>query len=178
MTLDPMTMPPVDRDVRGQFVVVSTDGWAADVIQWGTHSMWNHAAILTGGDGGWEIIEARPGKQGVRRGSLREYSRYEISDLPLNEVEKERAVAATEAQLGARYNWLDIAALAAYSRNLPLIPGVRARLESSKSRICSQVVAVSLTVAGYALIPEKSRWLVTPGDLGHVIEGSIVPERY
>ena len=178
MTIDPMTVPPVDRDVRGQFVVVSTDGWAADVIQWGTHSKWNHAAMLTGGAGGWEIIEAAPGKQGVRVSSLRKYSRYEISNLSLSEIEKERAVAGAEAQLGARYNWLDIASLAAYSRHIPLIPGVRARLKSSKSRICSQVVAVSLTVAGYALIPEKDRWAVTPGDLGHVIDGSIVPGRY
>lgn len=178
MTLDPMTAPPVDRDLRGQFVVVSTNGWEAGVIQWGTHSHWNHAAVLTGGDNGWEIIEAEPGKKGVRRSSLHKYSDYEISDLPLTEIEKERAVAAAEAQLGAQYNWFDIAAVAAYSRGIPVVPFAKHRLESSKSRICSQVVAVSLTVAGYALIPDKSRWLVTPGDLGHVIDGTTVPERY
>lgn len=178
MTFDPMTTPPVDRDLRGQFVVVHTTGWEGEVIRWGTKSEWNHAAILTGGNNGWEIIEAQPGKEGVRRSNLHKYHTYEISDLPLTEIQKERVVAAAEAQLGDRYNWLDIASLAVYSRGLGLLPGVKHRLDSSKSRICSQVVAVAETVGGYALIPDKSRWLVTPGDLGDVIEGKTVPERY
>ncbi len=153
----------------GDFLVFSTAGWEAHVIQVATRSRWNHAAVYIGD--GW-IIEANPA--GVQRSRLSKYDGRPMlcSDLQLNSMVARTVVGRAEGQLGLPYGWLDVAAI-----GLSTVGIVLPKLDDPDTRFCSQVVALALAGAGVSLTT-KAPNRVTPGDLGRIILGQPVPANW
>lgn len=90
----------------GDYGVVTTNGWAARLIQAVTRSHYNHAFIYVG-DG--TIIEGRP--SGAGYASLASYPNVLWSTVPLTPAQRTGIVAAATALIGTPYSWVDCAAI-------------------------------------------------------------------
>ena len=152
----------------GDFIVFKTNGWAARLIQVGTRSRWNHAAIYIGYELGVQtIIEAQP--KGVRRSRLSDYpvGTYVVSHGDTSPWQRAKVVKYARAQIGTGYGWLDIVALALV--NLGIRPKWLDNYAANDDRlVCSQLVSQAYAYAGIPLTKDDP-WTVSPGDLADVI---------
>lgn len=158
----------------GDFAVVrvkSRTGRLIRIGQWldgGGFADFEHAFIYVG-DG--EIVEAEPG--GARVGQLVEYAGepvlWSTGLIPLTTEQRLVIVTAARRYLKAPYGFLDYLALAVHRLKLPF-PGIRRRVESSRTMICSQLVDQCYKDAGADLFLD-GRWpgYVTPADLRNLL---------
>ena len=151
----------------GDYLVIKSHGWAARLIQIGTRSRWNHAAIYVGlRNGVPSIVEAKP--SGVGFSPLSNYHRedYVVSKRNLTSWERIKVVggAARLVKKRTKYGWLDIVALSAVQLNA--CPAwLRSIAKNDDRLVCSQVVSACWAKAGVEAVPNKDPWAVTPGDL-------------
>lgn len=151
----------------GDYLVIKSRGWAARLIQIGTRSRWNHAAIYVGiRNGVPTIVEAKP--RGVVYSPLSDYKRtdYVVSARDLTSWQRFKILREAERLADAHtgYGWIDIVALAAVQ--FRACPDWLWKIARHINRIvCSQVVSVCWSRAGVEAIPNKDPWAVTPGDL-------------
>lgn len=149
---------------RGDFLVVRSTGWAARLIQIGTRSRWNHAAIDVGNG---QLVEANP--NGVQRKPVTEYGtdQYVTSRLELTDSQRDDIVAYAVRAIGTPYGWVDIVALALVA--VGIRPGWLDRYAARTDRlVCSQLVAYAYAAAGCP-VSSADPWTVTPGDLADVL---------
>jgi uncharacterized protein YycO len=149
----------------GDLLIVKTTGIAARVIQWGTHSRYNHAAIYVGTVNGVEtLIEANP--SGIEAKSLSEYAsrQYLVSDYPLSDAQRKRIVAFAYAQIGKRYGWLDIAALVLLSLGIRWRWVINTAMDQTRF-VCSQLACEAAWHGGWDVTGNGEPWSATPGDM-------------
>jgi hypothetical protein len=132
---------------------------------------YEHAFVYVGyGTDG--LVEAEPG--GARIGHLSQYDASRIvwstGLVSLTDDQRARVTAAAlrYAALKTPYSFADYGLLAAKRLHI-WVPGRDAYVRSSKSMICSQLVARCYADAG---VPLFDGWTgdVTPGDLYHLLE--------
>jgi hypothetical protein len=149
----------------GAFGVVRTNGLAAWLIRFGTHSKVNHAFIYVG-DG--RIIEAQPG--GAIESDASKYPDAIWSNLYLPDVKRVEIAAWAKQQIGVPYGWPDIAALSLAC--LGIKPGfIARRIERMDRLICSQLADKAYMLSDVHLFQDgRLPGQVTPGDLLHLIQ--------
>ena len=149
----------------GDFFVVRTNGWAAQVIRSATRSHYNHAGIYMP-DG--MCVEAAP--QGARLASA-DYGNNAIlvSKLDLSDSQRVELCRTATSMIGTLYGWADIASLGALQYGLkPDL--IRDFLEHSSELICSQLVDQAHLRIGVHLFDDGRLPMdVTPGDLARLI---------
>lgn len=142
----------------GDFLV-SHDGDVIDrLIQFGTRSHWNHAALIIDADG--TVIEAL--STGLAESPASKYASrdtYHVA-VALSEEDRREVVAFARSMLSrhARYGWLQIAAIV-----LRLLTGGRLVLKIDGTFICSELVARALGQGG--VIWTRDPALMSPADL-------------
>lgn len=154
----------------GDFCVLQTSGWEAHVIQAFTRSPYNHAYGYLGGG---LMIEAQPG--GAKIGKVSKYNGYKQlqSKLPLTTAQSIQIAMAYKKQEGIEYGWGDVFAvgLGAIGIELP-------KLDDPDSVFCSQLVAIGLLGAKFAIKTQKQANRITPGDLADIINNQPIPKRW
>jgi hypothetical protein len=94
----------------GRYIVIQVPGWCGKLIQWATHSPYDHVAISLGNG---QIAEAVP-SAGVRVAALSEYAgcRAMINTLqPMTSKQRGQVTAAALHRVGTVYNFPDLADL-------------------------------------------------------------------
>lgn len=162
----------------GDFATVRIKGQVGFMIrlgQWlngGGFSDFEHAFLYLGvaEDGIPEIIEAQPG--GAQVTDLRKYDgerlAWSTDRIPLTDAQRLAVVRSAERYRYTPYGFLDYLSIAIKRLRLP-IPGVRKRIQSSRTMICSQLVAQAYKDAGVDLFPGRFPGDVTPADLYRLI---------
>jgi cell wall-associated NlpC family hydrolase len=158
----------------GAFGVVRTNGWAAWVIRYGTHSTVNHAFVYIGNG---RIIEAQPG--GAIESDATRYPAAIWSSMPLPDATRTKIAVWAQAQQGIGYGWADIAALALAVILRAVLPRkvatailrvIARRIERMNRLICSQLADKAYALAGVHLFDDdRLPGEVTPGDLLRLI---------
>jgi hypothetical protein len=130
------------------------------LVRFATTSPFYHAAILTGGDGGTEIIEAA--MSGVRYSNVSAYAgRADVLEVEgATDAQRQAAVTFAKSKLMLPYGWGDIVA-DALRLGLHVDTGWRWRMWRHMD--CSCLVANAWATAG---IPLTFAPAPSPGDLG------------
>lgn len=149
------------------------------LIEWGTESPYCHAFVYAG-DG--IIIEA------ARRVRAAPVTRYDDviwssgrlpAGLEPSPLQRGGIAAAARGYVGERYNFLDIVAIGlAQARLGREVTGKEwwvKRLSDDHMQICSQLVVNAYRAAGINMFPGRLSGLVSPGDLGKLLEPEAVP---
>ena len=161
----------------GDFAVCRMGGAAgrlAAIGEWlcgDRFTQYQHALLCAGGN---LIIEAEPG--GARAVPL-DKARYggmlwSTGAVPLTGTQRTAICLAARSYIGTGYSWADYFAIAAHRLRLhPLDNLLRARIASTRSLICSQLIDRCFQDAGVQLF-DDARWngYVTPADLAALIE--------
>jgi uncharacterized protein YycO len=166
---DPGLTIPASGLKPGSYLCIRTPGWLGTIIRAATHSDYSHTLIV-GPDG--EAIEATP--EGVRKIGLHRYAHPGSPWLacanalePMTAEQGMEVWAAAEAQVGAPYDFLDLAVIGAADLGWQWNAAFKL-LGTGPWRICSQLAAA----CGQAATPPLD-WLcgkpgadqVTPADL-------------
>ena len=170
----------------GDFACVHVKGNVGTLITLGqflngSRAEWyDHACVYVGQpdlQAPWGyVMGAQP--SGARLDPLR-HAQYDGTDsnwlwstgkINLVDAQRQQIVASALACKGIPYGWADYFALAAHRFRIP-IPHLRAYIASSKSMICSQLVAWCYEQAGIQLFSDERHWegYVTPADLAELI---------
>jgi cell wall-associated NlpC family hydrolase len=157
----------------GDYGIVSTNGWAARLIQLVTRSRYNHAFVYVGNG---QVIEGRPSGAGYN--SLTAYPDVLWSTVPLNPLERDTIVRAAVGFIGTPYSWLDCAAIGlahlirlhvptVVRRNLSWAwDPVKRRLRRVDRLECAQLVDLAYARAGVNLFADmRDPGDVAPSDL-------------
>lgn len=149
--------------------VVGPVGWGIRVGQWlngGGFGVYEHAFLVLE-DG--LLIEAQPG--GARIAGLDEYAGRHVEYVCPELTAEQRQLICQEGRKLVRtpYGFSDYLALALHRFHLP-IPGLRRKIASPKSLICSQLVDLAYQRAGVQLFADgRFSGFVTPGDLANLL---------
>jgi len=158
----------------GDFAVVDTRTRTsrkvrlAKALSRGGFRMFDHAVICSRvrRDGTVYIVEATPG--GARE-TVWHYDDHDYLWSTGKVKTSAKAGKAALAHVGARYSWLDYAALSAHSWHL-WVPGLKHYVASARHLIASQLVDRAEQDAGVHLFRDR-RWrgYVRPSDLAELI---------
>ena len=151
----------------GDYGVTATNSWVSAAIRWCCKSKVNHAFVVL--DGG-NIIEAQP--NGARVRTVDEYPDAIYSRAPLTDKQRASIVAYAKAEIGCRYNFLDIAAqllVRVFGWHAPKF--VLNRLADPERLQCAQLVDWVYEESGIQLFPDgRPEGLVAPSDLLNLIQ--------
>lgn len=147
---------------QGQFGVVRTGGFVAQMIRLMTHSQVNHAYVYLDDR---RILEAMPSGAVVSPASKYAGAVKAESRFPLTAEEAAHIAGVANGFIGTPYNFLDIVAL--FFLTLGFRWGwLLARAQRCDRLICSQLVDRVYTVAGLHLYNDnRPDGEVTPGNL-------------
>lgn len=143
---------PVGRGIRvAEFL--NGDGWAGDI---------EHAFGVSGlrMDGGFVIVEAEPG--GARQVDLH-YPANEIEWIPCPDEFRLPMARELRRLVGTPYSFVDYGACACHRLHLP-VPGLREFIEATHHAMCSQLVDLAASRAGWhwfgslAVPPSEPVW--------------------
>ena len=150
----------------GDLGIVTTRGFLARAIQFGTLSRWNHAFIYVGNG---LIIEATP--KGIILNPLSDYDHIDIvwnKHQPWNDEEASRNFIVSEAHrlLNLPYNWTNIVRIVFRVLGLKVLANTKLmeRLAQKDGYICSEMVAELYAKSGNSLLA-KDPAVTSPGDL-------------
>jgi uncharacterized protein YycO len=151
----------------GDFALTKISGWGGFAIRVaqaliGRPAPVQHAMIYVGNG---MIVQAMPG--GAEMIPLDEANpvyAWSINAIPLTAKQRTVIASCAKSMVGAPYSWLDYLAIGLYAWHVR-IPWVANRVGSTRSEICSQLVAVSFWAGGVDLFPDRPTWDVTPADL-------------
>lgn len=153
--------------MRGDFALIQTGGFLGWIIEVGTLSRVNHAALLTT-DGDLAILEATP-QHGIVPGDMSEYHgkvQY-LSNGQITLTDEQRNAILERANMlrGTKYGFLDIVALSLWSTLHLRFSWLETMVKRQDRMICSQFIADCYAFADVELVPGKEPQEVTPGDL-------------
>lgn len=159
----------------GDFFVAHTAGWAGTVIRAFTRGRYNHAGIITTPQG--DTIEMAPNGWRFWTGAARAnrvratctiITPRNDDGTPLRDLQRANIVAYARRhhELGTRYNWVGLLALAAAQYGLGWLPGVKNKLADNRDLFCSQLVDDALTANGVHLFDDgRDAGDCSPSDL-------------
>jgi cell wall-associated NlpC family hydrolase len=144
---------------HGDIILVHEGSWDSRLIQWATHSHWNHCALI--GDG--QLIEAL--SSGVQASPLTKYDGIDTAtiDTKLDDDGRVEAVAFAVSCIGQGYGWLTIGSAA-----VALLTNGKLTVGLNGTEICSGLCARALEHAG-VILPQAAAQM-SPGDLATYFE--------
>lgn len=153
----------------GDYLVTASPGWIAWAIRKITRSTVNHAAVYVG-EG--KIVEAW--QSGARVRPVSEWSNAICSTIQLTGSQRSGICRYARAAVGAKYNFLDVAAQAVvrlFKWHAP--QWVLDRLGRPDRLQCAQLVDLAYAAAGVTLFPDGRPFgLVAPSDLRDLIHAA------
>lgn len=141
--------------------------------QWLTGSgfkNYEHAFVCISTDetGDALVVQAMPEGADTKTYHPASHVLWSTGKVPLTDEQRAKVVAAAESYIGVPYGFADYLAIAAHRWHLP-IPGLRRWIASTRSMICSQLVAQAYQDAGVDLVPGQWDGYVTPAMLAGLI---------
>jgi uncharacterized protein YycO len=148
----------------GDFFLFHGSDPESRIIQFGTHSHWNHCGLITSTTG--DTLEAL--SDGVRSETITRFNArdYVVVDSGLTDTQRAAVCAAAALDIGELYDWLDIVGI-----GIDTLTRTRFVMGTDKHVICSAFVAACYATVGKTP-PEDAR-LVSPGALAQWF--SVVP---
>lgn len=149
----------------GDLGIVKSKGIPARVIQWGTHSRYNHAFVYIGVEDGVEtLIEANPEKIGRKPLSEYDNREYLVSNVPLTDEQRDAIVTWAKKQVNKKYGWIDLFAIVLLSWGWDF-SWVRKIAENQNHFVCSQLACEAAWKGDWDVVGNGKPWSATPGDM-------------
>jgi hypothetical protein len=154
----------------GDFQLAPTGGYGGELIRIGQwlngdgFANYEHIRLYVGSG---LFVEAEPDGARLARYPLT-VGAWSSGLLPLTEDERANICTAAYGYIGTPYGFLDYVALATHRLHIPA-PGLKPYIASTKTMICSQLVAQCYLDAGVNLFPGEWPGYVTPGDFDQLL---------